>query len=70
MWALVKDEDVLSYWECEECHDKVGVTADYYEMSGTPVCAECDRDMLYGWTEVKPSLKLLRTIAEELHINE
>jgi formylmethanofuran dehydrogenase subunit E len=52
MWALVKDEDVLSYWECEDCHDKVGITPDWYEQNGTPVCVECDRDMLYGYTEV------------------
>ena len=52
MWKLVEDTNVLSFWECEKCHDKIGVTADYYEMSGTPVCFECDRDMLYGWTEV------------------
>ena len=52
MFKVVKDENVISYWECEDCHDKVGVTPDYYEMSGTPVCGECDRDMLYGWTEV------------------
>jgi len=51
-WKVVKSENVISYWECEKCHDKVGVTPDYYEMSGTPVCGECDRDMLYGWTEV------------------
>ena len=69
MFKVVKEENVISYWECEECHDKVGVTPDYYEMSGTPACGECDRYMLYGYTEVKPSLKLLRTIAEELHIN-
>lgn len=68
MCALVKDEDVLSYWECEDCHKKVGITPDCYELVGVPVC--CGHDMLYGWTEVKPSLKLLRTIAEELHINE
>ena len=70
MWALVKDEDVLSYWECEDCHDKVGITPDWYEQNGTPVCVGCDRDMLYGYTYVKPSLRLLRNIAEKLHINE
>ena len=70
MWALVKDEDVLSYWECEDCHEKAGITPDWYEQNGTPVCVECDRDMLYGWMEVKPSLRLLRNIAEGLHINE
>lgn len=52
MWKLVKEENVLSYWECEDCHDKVGITPDWYEQNGTPVCVECDRDMLYGYTEV------------------
>jgi len=52
MFKVVKDENVISYWECEDCHDKVGITPDWYEQNGTPVCVECDRDMLYGWTEV------------------
>ena len=50
MWKLVKEENVLSYWECEHCHSKVSVTPDYYELVGVPVC--CGRDMLYGYTEV------------------
>ena len=52
MWKLVKDEDVLSCWQCEDCGGDVVITPDWYEQNGTPVCVECDRDMLYGWTEV------------------
>ena len=51
-WKVVREESVLSYWECEDCHDKVGIEPHWYEQNGTPVCVECDRDMLYSHTEV------------------
>jgi len=49
-WKVVREESVLSYWECEECHEKVGIEPHWYEHNGTPMC--CDRDMLYSHTEV------------------
>ena len=52
MWKLVKDEDVLSCWQCEDCGGDVVITPDWYEQNGTPVCPECDRDMSYDYTEV------------------
>ena len=51
-WKVVREESVLSYWKCEDCHDKVGIEPNWYEQNGTPVCCECDRDLLYSHTEV------------------
>jgi ABC-type ATPase with predicted acetyltransferase domain len=53
MWKLVKDENVRSCWQCEDCGGVLGdITPDWYEQNGTPVCPECDRDMSYDYTEV------------------
>ena len=52
-FKVVKDENVMSYWQCEDCGGDVGITPDWYEQNGTPVCCECDRDMSYCWTKVR-----------------
>ena len=57
IWKTVPDEEVQHVWKCEneEC-PRHGVTftvfPDYYQESGTPLCDQCDEDLVYQKTEV------------------
>jgi len=50
-WIIVHDTKVRQSWECPDCGDEVFVYPYEYEDIGTPVCSECDCDMVYNHTE-------------------
>lgn len=53
-WQTVKDKDVRHLWSCpcEDCDEKCYIDPTFYESSGTPVCTDCDEDMIYIQTEI------------------
>ena len=48
----IEDNEIVCVWYCECCDDVIEVNPDFYQDNGTPVCMECDEDMLYSHTEV------------------
>jgi hypothetical protein len=57
---LVADKCVINIWECENKDDAetcgnsetCEITPDWYQNNGTPVCCNCDTDLIYVRTEV------------------
>lgn len=52
-WHEIDDDDVQMTWECPDCGRVIEVSPTFYGDAGTPVCAECDIDMVYLYTEVR-----------------
>ena len=50
-WNKIEDYEVIHHWKCLDCDEETRVYPDWYQDNGTPVCAECDRDMDYQYTE-------------------
>lgn len=51
-WDVIPDDKVRHVWYCEECEDEVNIEPDWYQNNGTPMCADCDDDMIYSHTEI------------------
>jgi hypothetical protein len=47
---LLKDEQVITVWKCDECNENTEVNVTFFQDNGTPVCVGCDRDMAYDHT--------------------
>ncbi len=52
MWTIVDDKNTRQNWECPDCGADTVVYPIEYEDIGTPVCVDCDCDMVYNYTEV------------------
>ena len=52
-WHTINDEDTRAIWECPECYAEAIISPTFYTENGTPMCTECDKDMIYVRTEVK-----------------
>lgn len=55
----VPDNKIVCVWHCEDEDCMIGqyretakVNPDWYQDNGTPVCINCDCDMVYSHTEV------------------
>ena len=53
MWKQVQEANVRNIWKCPECDDQAAISPDFYELSGTPMCHECDCNLEYVRTEVR-----------------
>jgi transcription elongation factor Elf1 len=53
MWEKIEDNCVRHLWQCPHCGKGAMVNPSDYEDIGTPMCADCDRDMEYLYTEIK-----------------
>lgn len=56
MWHHLPDNDVRHIWHCEasqDCENVANVSPDWYNRNGTPVCENCDIDMVYVKTVVR-----------------
>jgi hypothetical protein len=53
VWSPVPDDAVRQVWRCPECKAKERVTPDFYQDNGTPMCTECDENMVYFRTEIR-----------------
>lgn len=56
-WRDILDNDVTHFWVCanEECTEykkPCGNGPEWYQQNGTPVCVECDEDMIYVKTSI------------------
>ena len=51
-WKKIADKAVRNIWKCEDCDETAEIHPDWYEQNGTPMCTECDRDMVYSHTEI------------------
>jgi hypothetical protein len=56
-WKKINDKNVRHVWMCknEECEDygtECHISPEWYQNNGTPVCNECDVDMVYVGTEI------------------
>ncbi len=52
-WSRVADYRIRHIWRCPDCEEEATVGPEFYTESGTPVCGNCDTDMLYERTEVR-----------------
>lgn len=52
-WLLLDDEKLRHVWRCDECGERTVVKPYWYQDNGTPMCTDCDEDMLYDYSEVK-----------------
>lgn len=52
MWKTIDDSMVRHVWRCEECEDEVNIEPEWYQDNGTPMCGDCDDDMIYSHTEI------------------
>jgi formylmethanofuran dehydrogenase subunit E len=53
MWKQVEDGSVRNIWKCSECDEEAAISPDFYALSGTPMCQDCDCNMAYVRTEVR-----------------
>lgn len=51
-WEKIPDEKVRAIWKCEECDKTAIISPDWYTQNGTPMCCDCDEDMVYKHTEI------------------
>lgn len=53
-WKVVPDPNIRHLWQCREegCNEAAEVSPEWYQNNGTPVCGNCDCDMIYVRTEV------------------
>lgn len=55
-WVTIPDGSVRQIWQCknDEClrPNCFALSPKWYTDNGTPVCEECDRDMVYIRTEI------------------
>lgn len=51
-WIAIDDTKVRHVWRCAECSDEINVDPWWYQDNGTPVCTDCNEDMLYLSTEM------------------
>ena len=51
-WAKIGDNNVRHHWKCPDCDAEHAFTPDCYQDIGTPMCAECEQNMDYEYTEV------------------
>ena len=51
-WKKISDDTIRHVWYCEECEDEVNIKPDWYQNNGTPMCSDCDNDMIYSHTEI------------------
>ena len=52
-WTTIKDNKVILCWKCPECGDTAEVDPTFFQDSGTPMCGECDTDMVYVKTQIQ-----------------
>ena len=52
-WTTIKDSNVILCWKCPECGDTTEVNPTFFQDSGTPMCGECDTDMVYVKTQIQ-----------------
>ena len=50
-WTIVDDTKVRHVWRCADCGDEVNISPWWYQDNGTPVCVDCNEDMVYLSTE-------------------
>ena len=50
-WTIVDDTKVRHVWRCADCGDEVSISPWWYQDNGTPVCVDCNEDMVYLSTE-------------------
>ena len=52
----VNTEDVRLYWKCPDndcgCSPIIWINPDWHSDNGTPVCTECDGDMVFDHVEI------------------
>lgn len=53
MRVILKDEYIFTIWFCGECKLTCEVPITFFQDNGTPVCINCDKDMLYKSTELE-----------------
>lgn len=51
-WKNIRDEWVIHVWECLKCGEKAEVNPTFYADAGTPMCGDCDEDMVYVKTQI------------------
>jgi formylmethanofuran dehydrogenase subunit E len=52
-WIVIDDTKLRHVWRCVDCKNESVVEPWWYQNNGTPVCEDCDEDMLYLSTEQK-----------------
>jgi formylmethanofuran dehydrogenase subunit E len=52
-WKIIDDTKLRHVWRCVDCKNESVVEPWWYQNNGTPVCEDCDEDMLYLSTEQK-----------------
>ncbi len=52
-WTPIEDSKVILCWKCPECGDTADVDPTFFQDSGTPMCSECDVDMVYVKTHIQ-----------------
>lgn len=52
MWVVIDDKKTRQSWECPDCGCEVFIYPDWYQDNGTPMCNECDINMVYNHTEM------------------
>ena len=50
-WTIVDDTKVRHVWRCADCGAEVNISPWWYQDNGTPVCVDCNEDMVYLSTE-------------------
>lgn len=51
-WIVILDDTKIRHlWKCPECKETDYVGPDWYSDNGTPMCTECEEDMIYFRTE-------------------
>lgn len=53
-WPIIKDARIVHEWRCPGCKATAQVGPAWYQDNGTPMCTDCDEDMEYLRTRIKP----------------
>ena len=53
-WPVVPDTHLIHEWVCPRCGVGAVVGPSWYANNGTPTCEQCDEDMEYARTRIKP----------------
>lgn len=51
-WVRIGDTRVRHLWRCRRCRTTASVSPAAYSDIGTPVCGDCDTDLVYLGTEI------------------
>lgn len=65
-WAAVPDSMVRHFWRCPKCKVTEFVGPAAYADIGTPVCGDCDTDLVYVRTEFNYGADM-RRVFRKLH---